>query len=274
MATMHLLDDALELADLLRPAWAEISAGIPGSHPRMEGDADGAADGDGDGQAAGDSDGDQGSGDGAADGDGDGPAAGDSDGDQGSEPDWKKMARKHEREAKAARKREADLQAQLRQREDANKTEQQKAIDKAREEGETAAATRYEEARRADRLEIAVTRHASKGITLGEGDKAQTVKFADPDDALLHLERAIARKDVDPDDIFDSEGKVKKDGLSTALAEILEEKPHLRAGADRKDDQKKMPAGDAGAGKGTGAGGQKDLEEMSEEDHLKAIQRR
>ncbi len=261
MATMHLLDDVLELADLLRPAWAGISAGIPPNHPRMEGDPDPAPDPDPDPNADPDP---------APDPD---PNA-DPDPDPGDEPDWKKMARKHEREAKAARKRESDLQAQLRQREDANKTEQQKAIDKAREEGESAAATRYEEARRADRLEIAVTRHASKGITLGEGDKAQTVKFADPDDALLHLERAIARKDVDPDDIFDTEGKVKKDGLSTALAEILEEKPHLRAGSTERTEEKKPPAGDAGAGKGTGTGGQKDLEEMSEEDHLKAIQRR
>jgi len=47
------LNDVLELADLLRPAWADISAGIPPWHPRNEGDDDAGDTGTADAAAAG-----------------------------------------------------------------------------------------------------------------------------------------------------------------------------------------------------------------------------
>jgi hypothetical protein len=55
------------------------------------------------------------------------------------------------------------------------------------------------------------------------------VRFADPDDALMHIERAIRAGDIDAADIFDDDGKVQTGALQTALADILEHKPHLRS---------------------------------------------
>jgi hypothetical protein len=166
--------------------------------------------------------------------------------------DWKAHARKHEREAKKARKEREALERQLKERDDANKSEQEKALEKAREEARTEVLTASQKERRNDRLEVSVARQAAK-------------TFADVDDALLHVQRAISAGDIDEDDIFDSEGKVQTSALKTALDDILERKPHLKASPGR-------PAGDGDGGKGDGAAG--DADDMSVDEHLKRVQAR
>jgi hypothetical protein len=85
--------------------------------------------------------------------------------------------------------------------------------------------------RRSDRLEVSVTRIAAKGVVVGTGDDAKTLKYEDPEDALVFIERAIARGDLDADDIFDDHGKVQTDAVTEALADLLKKKPRLAAGA-------------------------------------------
>lgn len=175
--------------------------------------------------------------------------------------DWKTKSRKNEAQAKRERREREKLEKELAELRDKDKSEQEKAIEKAREEARNEALTEADKERRADRLEAAVTRLALKGIEIGEGDEKKTVKFADSEDALLHIERAISRGDVDSDDIYDDEGKVKTDALTTALTELLERKPHLA------DGERPKPKGDPDTGKGDPAS--KDLEHMTPEDHAK-----
>lgn len=197
-----------------------------------------------DGGKTGDAEGgDSGSGD---DGDGSGGESGK------DETDWKAMSRKHEREEKKARKALAEAEAKLADRENADKSEQEKAIEAARQEGEKAATDKADAARRQDRLEVGVTRLAAK-------------TFADTEDALLHVKRGLESGDIDADEVFDSEGKVQTEALQKALRDILEDKPHLAASTDGR------PAGGADGGKGGGGG--KDLESMSPDDHLEQIRK-
>ena len=171
-------------------------------------------------------------------------------------------ARKHERWAKREREKREKLEAELKKLRDADKSEHEKALEKAREEARNEALTEADKERRADRLELSVTRLAAKGITLGEGDDAKTVKFADADDALLRIERAIRRGDIDSEDIYDDEGKVKTDALTEELATIARDNPHLVGEGERP-----KPKGDPDARKGDPA--KNDLESMSPEDHAK-----
>lgn len=157
------------------------------------------------------------------------------------DPDWKARSRKNESRAKKAERERAELQAKLEERENADKTETQKQVDAAREEGRKAAAEEAEKGRRADRLEVSVTRVATRGFKIGEGDDEETVQFADPDDALLHIERGLRNGDIDEADIFDEKGKVQDGALKSALGEILEEKKHLRAGAGSTGQPKADP---------------------------------
>jgi seryl-tRNA synthetase len=180
-----------------------------------------------------------------------------------SDDDWKTKARKHERAVRRERKAREEAERKLKERDDADRSEQEKALDKARKEAADEVRAESEKDRRHDRLEVRTTSLAAKGFTIGEGDDAQTVKFADPDDALIYIERAIRAGDVDEDDIFDSEGKVQTDALTTALGEVLESKPHLRA-----TENGSKPKGSADTRKGSPA--QKDLESMSPEDHARA----
>lgn len=235
--------------------------------------ADGEGEGDGDGGGSEDSDKADGAGDGAdgsdtgdADGadddkggSGDGDEAGDGTEGTPKEPDWKTMSRKHERAAKKARKEAEETRTKLKEREDADKSEQEKAVDEAREAGRTEALTEGEKERRADRLEVEVTRLASKAIKVGEGDDAKTVKFADPEDAQIYLERAIAKGDIDKDDIFDESGQPQRSVIADALREMLEERPRLAS-----DSKPGKPQGDADAGKGRSA--TKDMEDMTPEE--------
>lgn len=181
--------------------------------------------------------------------------------------EWKDKARKHERDAKKARERAEAAEAKLKEQEDANKTEQEKAVEKAREEGRSEAAKAAEVNRRKDQLEVAATRLAATGVPIGEGDKAKTVKFADPEDALVHLERAIAKDEVDSP--FDEDGKVKPVALQEALVELLTRKPHLQG--TTADAPPAPPPGDPDAGKG--GDDKKGVEEMTPEDHFQAQRR-
>lgn len=258
------LDDILELAALLKPAWAQISDEIPYWHPRCEGvddDADATGE-DTDADAATDDDG-------GTDDDKDTGAA-----DQQNDPGYlKAQSRKHERRAKAERKAREEAERKLREREDADKTEQQKAIDKAREEATAEVTTKYEKQQRADRIENAVTKLSLKGFKAKDADGKEIVlRFADPDDAQLRLDRALRNEDLTYDDIY-ADGKVQSPAIVEFLTELLEEHPRLRA-------QDRATTGAAGGkdvdfdgGKGGGSG-DKDPDSMSHDDHLKAVQRR
>ena len=237
--------------------------------------ADGEGEGEGgwDGEGAGDGEG-SGDGSGAGDGDGEGDG-GDADGagDGGSDDDktdWKAMARKHERRAKAEKKRADDLAAEQKKIDDANKSEQERAVETAREEGRTAALTEAQKERRADRLEVAVTRLAARGIKVKDGDTEKTLRFEDPEDALVFIERAIAKGDLDEDDVFDENHKVKLDDIEVELAALLERKPRLAAGTNGGGEGERRAAGGADGGRGKGAG--TGIEDMSVEDHIKRKQ--
>lgn len=153
-----------------------------------------------------------------------------------TKPDYEALAKKHEGRAKHSFTKVKELEAKLKKLEDADKSEQDKALDKAREDAKTEVASAYQ--KRLLRAEV-------KALAAG--------KFADPEDAqdLLKL------KD---EDVFDEDGDVKTDVVETALKDLLERKPHLAAGGN-------SGAGDPDRGKGKGAAST--LEEMSVEDHIK-----
>lgn len=257
--------------------------------------ADGEGDDGGDG-GDGDGDGDAGDAEGAGDGDkddeDDDSDSDDSDssdtrtdrprpGTDASSEEWRTYARYLERQKfrknqsrklKRLEKENGDLGGKLKEVEDSKKSDTEKAIEKAKEEGRSEALTEAQKDRRADRLESAVTRAASKKIKVGEGDDAKTVRFEDPEDAEIYLQRKIAKGDLDEADLFDDDGKVKTDVIADALAEILEEKPRLAedSGTDSGSGKTKKTAdGDADQGKGKSAGS--GVEDMSVEDHVKRL---
>lgn len=177
--------------------------------------------------------------------------------------DWRTKSRKNETRAKKAEREAAELREKLQKIEDSNKSETEKAIEKAKEEARSEALKEADTERRSDRLEVSVTRLSTRGFKIGEGDDEKTLRFADPDDAIVHVERAISKGEIDGDDIFDSEGKVNSESLTTALADLLERKPHLAANGDGPA----PPKGDPGTRRGEPA--DNDLESMSIEDHEK-----
>ena len=203
-----------------------------------------------------DDDGSGGEGDGGDDKESAGAGAddgGDGDGDSDSDEDrvrpdddWKTIARKHERAAKRRQKRIEELEQKLREHEDKNKSEIEKQLEKARQEAREEALREAEQERRRDRLEVAITRAASKGIKVGD----KTMRFADPEDAQVHIERMISRGDLDADELFDDDGKVVADELASALRELAEQKPHLLAG-----DGDRLVSGKSDAGRGSGRRG-------------------
>jgi hypothetical protein len=197
---------------------------------------------------------------------------GDEDKDKGGEgdddkvtpdDDWKSKSRKNETRAKKAERELAEEREEREKREESEKSDHQKALDKAKKEGQKEAETAAEKERKGDRLEVAVTRLASKKIKVGEGDDAKEVRFADTEDAQLHIERAIAKGEIDEDDIFDKDGKVKTDALQSELVQLLERKPHLRDGGTEGSSS----PGDPDTGKGEAA--KSDLESMTPDDHAK-----
>lgn len=178
--------------------------------------------------------------------------------------DWQTKARKHENAAKRERKRREEAERKLADRDKADMTEHEKALEQARKEARDEALTEAEKERRADRLEVATTRLASKGVEVGEDDEKKTVRFADPEDALLNIERGIRRGEIDEDDIYDSEGKVDTAALTKALADLAIDKPHLLAD---ETERSKLPKGDPDTRKGEPA--RTDLEAMTPADHEK-----
>lgn len=162
--------------------------------------------------------------------------------------DYRRELREYERNAKKASARKdrelEQLRKQVQEREDADKSEQEKAVEQARKEAADEEREKGQRELRAERLHSAIARLAAKD-------------FADVDDAIALL-------DVDEDEIFDEDGKVETEAVKSALADLLERKPHLKADAGR-------PTGSSDAGKGGAGGGS--IEEMSVDDHLKAIQR-
>ena len=158
---------------------------------------------------------------------------------------FKERARNAEREAKELRekaKRAETAEARLAEIDEANKSEQEKAIEAARKEAAEQASKAAAVELRAERLSAAIAREAAKD-------------FADVDDAIRLL-------DTDDDKLFDDDGRVQTDALKSALADLLEAKPHLKADDGR-------PGGGSGAGKGEGP--PTSLDEMSVDDHLKLI---
>jgi hypothetical protein len=182
------------------------------------------------------------------------------------EDDWKTKSRKNETRAKRAERELKEEREQREAREETEKSEHDKALDKAKKEGRAEVETKAAEERKADRLEVSVTRLAGRKLKVGDGDDAEEVRFADPEDALMHVERAIARNEIDAEDIFDKDGKVDSDALQKELVELLERKPHLResTGSSKTPEPKK---GDPDTRKGDPADGS--LEGMSAEDHAK-----
>lgn len=214
MQTGPVHPDALELAELLRPGWSVISAGIRDSGvPTCEGDA---ADAD-------DDDAPESSADAGAD----APAASaDDDAPIKADDPWQEKARKHERDLKKERRAREKLEKELAQHAEASKSEQEKALDQARREAADAARSEVTKELRTERLTSAFARLAA-------------AKVADVDDALKLL-------DVDEDEIYDDEGKVQTDALRSALDDLLERKPYLAARAPGP--------GENDAGKGSGRG--------------------
>lgn len=181
-----------------------------------------------------------------------------------AEDDWKTKSRKNERRAKrerelreAAEKRERELKQQ-------HETKQEKAVREAREAAAKEARDEVETERRTERLEAATTRLATRGVQVGEGKKARTATFADPDDALLRVEKQLRSGDLAAADIYDEEGKVNTDALAEALAEIATAHPHLVANGSGGGPR---PTGGSDAGKGEPTSD--DLESMSVDDHAK-----
>lgn len=220
--------------------------------------AGGAPDGD-DGDGDDDDDGGDDDSDDSDDDDGDG------DDDQDGEKDadyWKRMARKHEKRNKANKARADKLAEEARTRDAENETEQEKKLKAARDEGRTEALTEAQKERRSDRLEVAVTRIAARGVKLGSDDAL--TKFADPEDALTFVERAIAKGDLDEDEIFTDDHKVDSDAVTDALVDLLRRKPRLADSASSDS------AGDSDAGKGRR---RKDPGEETVEDHLKKVKK-
>lgn len=129
-----------------------------------------------------------------------------------------------------------------------------------------------EEERKSYRLEQAVDKFAKKGVEVetGKGKDKKVVrrKFSDPDDVQARIERAISKGDLDKSDVFDDDGRVNREAIEDFMVELAESSPHLLVGATKRS----KPKGGADQGKGKGAGGGKDLDEMSPAEHLKQIQ--
>lgn len=144
--------------------------------------------------------------------------------------------KKRERESRAKLRKAEEKLAAL---EEQSKTEQEKALDKARKEAAEAA-----------KGEVAA--EYRKRILNAEIRTAAAGKLADPSDAVALL-------DLDAEDAFDDEGEVKAAEIKAAIDALIERKPHLKA-----DPSNGRPTGDDDAGKGSG--GSKRPEDMTPED--------
>lgn len=181
--------------------------------------------------------------------------------------------RRTEKRAKAEKQRADELAAKLKKIEDADKSEHEKALEDARKTARDEALSEAQKERRSERLESAIVR-LSKGIELGSGDDAKTVQF-DDDLVQMAVERAIAKGDLDEDDLFDDQGRVDRDALAAEVTDLLGRKPSLIAGGSNGgnggngSNGNGRRGGNADLGRGRGAG--KSLDDMTPEDHFKAI---
>lgn len=170
------------------------------------------------------------------------------------------------RELKRVRQEAEELKAKLAEREDADKSEQEKAVEAAARTAREEAKSESEKERRADKLEMAVTKlGAVRGVKVGDGDDERVVKFADPDDVQMWLEKQIERGEIDADAIY-ADGKVNEEALADELARLAGLKPGWLAGAQKGNGR---PAGSADGGRGSPASSDTDVEAT-----LQKIQRR
>lgn len=153
--------------------------------------------------------------------------------------EWKKRAKAAEKQAK-------EYEQKVAEQEEATKSEHEKALDKARKEA-------------ADAAKAETVGEFRKRILRAEIRTAAAGKLADPSDAVALL-------DLDLDEVFDEDGEVKAEEINSAIADLLERKPHLKA-----DPHDGRPSGDADAGKGSG--GAKSPEDMTPEDWEKQDRR-
>lgn len=194
----------------------------------------------------------------------DDPAKQEDDPDTRIEPDddFKTKSRKNENWAKKEKRKREEVEEELRERKQQDETEAQKKVREAEEKGRKEAETDAQKEARATRLESAVTKVAVKKLKIGSGDDAEEHQFADPDDAQILIERAIAKGDLDEDELFSEKGQVDAEVLERELAGFLQRKTHLRA-----EQTKGNGSGDGDLRKGDPASG--DLEDMSIDDHVK-----
>lgn len=125
-----------------------------------------------------------------------------------------KSALAKEREGRKAAlleaKRVGELEAELAKFREASQTEAEKALDAARKETESTVRAEVTRERVLDKIEV----------------KAAG-KFADPEDAQLRLAGRAA-------DFVRKDGSIDAEAIDAALTELLEQKPHLAAGAARR----------------------------------------
>ena len=119
---------------------------------------------------------------------------------------WKQKAREQETRAKA----NAKAAERLAEIEEQNKTELQKAVEAARNEGDAAARAELRRERVLDRVEVLAAKD-----------------FADAEDARLRL---AARAD----EFVNADGQIDADAIGAALKQLLEDKPHLAAGEPKR----------------------------------------
>lgn len=177
------------------------------------------------------------------------------------EDDWKTKSRKNENRAKQEQTKREEAEKKLREREEEDESEAQKKVREAKEEGRQEALTETQKEARSTRLESAVTKAAVKKLKLGEGDDAEEARFADPEDAQILIERAIAKGELEEDEVFNDKGQVDQEVIERELASFLKRKSHLREEAERPD------PGDPDTRKGDPA--DESLNSMSVEDHVK-----
>lgn len=234
------------------PAWVEQYIEKHGFPPIAGGDDGATEDGGdaGDGASGSGDDGSAGAGAGSGSGDDSGAAgtgaaggddAGTGDGDDaGSTTDWKAEARKHEDRSKSHKARADKAEADLKKIQDANKSEQQKAIDDAVNKAKSETATGFR-----------------TSIAQAEVKAAATGMLEYPDTAWDLLK-------LDVDKLFDEDNEIDSKQITEAIEKLLKDRPKLAAGAASKTS--------GGADGGKGSKESPSQEDMSVEDHLKDVQ--
>ena len=111
--------------------------------------------------------------------------------------------------ARAAERKAREQDVELTKLREANSSDSEKAIAKARQEGEQAALGRLQGERVLDRIEVLAAK-----------------TFADPEDARLRLQASVA-------DLVKADGSPDPDAIGSALTALLKSRPHLAATPSR-----------------------------------------